>query len=136
MTFGWDRSQHLKSKIAIAEVFTQGTSFSGFPLRILIIEKNVKDPKQKTQALVSVPKKKCKLAVQRNVVKRRIWEALRLHQVRLNELTQQQQITLNLAIVYTGSPEVSYAQIEKGLKKALQKIYVHLEKKAHEKLEE
>lgn len=127
MTYGFDRSQHLKSKIAIAELFTKGVNFTGYPVRIIAVPKNVKSPTQKTKLLISVPKKKCKLAVQRNFVKRRIIEAYRLNQQAINTFTQQHDITLNLGVIFTGQPEVTYAEIEMGVNKATKKLLAHLE---------
>lgn len=128
MTFGFNRSQHLKSKIAIAELFSKGTHFSGYPVRILAVQKNVKSKTSNTQVLISVPKKKCKLAVQRNFVKRRIIESFRLNQHKLDEFTNEHQVSFNLGVIYTGEPEPSMADIEKGILKALAKLLKHFEK--------
>lgn len=73
------------------------------------------------ELLVSVPKKRLKHAVDRNLVKRRTKEAYRLHKKEL--LTQAEKSSgLLVAFLYIGDGISSYSAIEQGVKKALRKL--------------
>ena len=77
-SFSLPKSEKLKSKLEIDSLFACGKNVRSYPLKFLYHTHNeAKLPFPKF--LVSVPKKKFKLAKDRNLLKRRIREAYRLN---------------------------------------------------------
>ena len=72
------------------------------------------------QVAISVPKKNFKTAVARNRLKRRIREAYRLHKHELYAKITNRRIALML--MYIAKEELSYAEIEAGVKKMIRKF--------------
>jgi ribonuclease P protein component len=68
-----------------------------------------------TQVLFSVPKRQFKHAVDRNLIRRRMKEAYRLHKQLLTG-------NFNIAFIYIGKGIEDYKTIEKGMKSALKKM--------------
>lgn len=68
-----------------------------------------------TQVLFSVPKRQFKHAVDRNLIRRRMKEAYRLHKQLLTE-------NFSIAFIYIGKGIEDYKAIEKGMKSALKKV--------------
>jgi len=76
------KDELLSLKKVISDAFEQRNSVSVFPLRIII--NLAKLPSNKpAQVLFTVPKRNFKLAVDRNLIRRRIKEAYRQHKHKL-----------------------------------------------------
>ena len=74
----YSNKEKLKSKKDIEHLFKQGKSINAFPLRVIYVKKS--ETKNITiNAGVSISKKNIKLAVNRNLIKRRVREAYRLN---------------------------------------------------------
>ena len=75
---------------------------------------------------LSVPKKSFKRAVDRNVLRRRIREAYRLHKIELykylttNVLYAEKRFAF--MVLYTAKEEMPYSEIERGIKKMIRKF--------------
>ncbi len=76
LTYG--KSEKLKSKKAIEQLFMEGDSVSSYPFRLVYLETEHTSPSL-IQAGVSVPKRKIPKAVHRNKIKRLMREAYRLN---------------------------------------------------------
>jgi len=70
---------------------------------------------ESTQVLFSVPKRQFKHAVDRNLIRRRMKEAYRLHKVQLPK-------QYYIAFIYVGKTIEDYKIIEKGIKNCLKKL--------------
>ncbi|MGF7138079.1 ribonuclease P protein component [Roseimarinus sediminis] len=112
------KEERLCSKITIDRIFAEGIPLFVFPFRLLYLplEKSSDSP---AKVLFSVPKKKFKSAVQRNLLRRRMREAYRLNKNALLEQLSEQGMALALVIIYTDRKACSYAKIEKQLIKLL-----------------
>lgn len=107
-------SERLKSKKIIKELFSRGSSFYNYPLKIFLLPGGEAIP---TQVLFTVPKKKFKKAVDRNLIKRRMREAYRL-----NKHLLPQHKSSYLALVYIADKLESYQLIESKLKRIFSRL--------------
>ena len=135
------RAERLKSEKTIAQLFKKGKSFSAYPLRLVYLEATeplsindqTDDISTKTtveifpiQFSLSVSKRNFKRAVDRNVLRRRIREAYRLHKSKFYKLLETNDLQLQrrfaFMVIYTGKEILPYAEIEKGILKMLAKF--------------
>ncbi len=118
--FTFNKRERLHRKKLIDKLFIKGRSFMTFPLRVqyLLVER-VDDVA--VQILVSVPKKRFKRAVDRNLLKRRIKEAYRLNkQTLLIEIAEDK--TLLIACIYSANEILPYEVIAKAMTKGIEKL--------------
>jgi ribonuclease P protein component len=107
------KREHLCGKTDVTLLFDQSKRFTAFPLRIHYAQRA---ESAYSRLLISVPKKLFKHAVDRNLLKRRIREAYRLHKP-----TQ----SIDMGIVYMHTEIASFQQIEQAMLKAIEKINQH-----------
>ena len=81
MKFTLGSEKRLKSRKKIERLFESGNRLQKFPLKAVYVVEPTESPG--FQIAVSVPKKLFKRAVDRNLLKRRMREAFRLHQHQL-----------------------------------------------------
>ncbi len=122
-------AERLKSEKKIAQLFKVGQSFPAYPLRLIY---SVSDSETQfgfpIQVSFSVPKKKFKLAVDRNHVKRRLRESYRLNKndvyAKISSLENETSYYKNYSfmILYVAKEILTYAEIDKGMKKMLRKF--------------
>lgn len=116
-------AERLKSKKLITKVFKKGVAIKAYPL-LAVYYHNSELELSRPAIGFSVPKRKLKLAVDRNLCKRRIREAYRIHKA---DQKIDQQSNLAVMFVYLPSAVKDYATIEKGMVKILQKLNQQLE---------
>lgn len=122
------KKDKLKSRKAIAELFTQSKSFGKNPLRIIWREESKSMPKNSLKILIAVPKKKVRKAVQRNRIKRLIREAYRQHKYEVINCLKKEGVELHLGILYVGGPIVTFDKIEQCLIELLKRFPSEYEK--------
>jgi RNase P protein component len=117
----FSKVEHLCGEKRIGRLFTQGEAFIAYPLRVvfLIEPKNDLAP---ASVMVSVPKKRFKRAVKRNLLKRRMREAYRLNKLPLSELLLDKALQVHIAFNYVSDDVLEFSQIEKKMKVALQRL--------------
>lgn len=103
----------------IEKLFSDGSSFLVYPFRIIWLSEDLSSSSP-VQVLISVPKRKFKRAVDRNLIKRRIREVYRLHKSEdiypfLNEHSDK----ILLGINYIGNEIADYVFLEKKFKAAM-----------------
>ncbi|MCG8474699.1 MAG: ribonuclease P protein component [Cytophagales bacterium] len=120
-TFTFSKSERLNKKKLIKELFSEGSSFFLYPFKVLYLPKQRSEDLPVHQVLFSVPKKRFKRAVQRNLIKRRLREAYRLNRLALQVFETHGESVL-LAFVYVGKEIQPYSSLEPKLKGALERL--------------
>lgn len=95
------KEERLSWKRYIDLLFAKGQSFVAFPLRVvyLAVEEETLAP---VSILVSVPKKKFRRAVKRNLIKRQVREAYRVRKYDLiDPLTEKTSVCWLLSFIWT-----------------------------------
>lgn len=113
--------EKLKSTKDLDGLFGGGKSIQEPPIRAIYKKKAEKS----TIALsvgVSAPKKLIKLAVNRNLIKRRMREAYRLNNHQLKQTLKDSDIQLNVMFVYTSKQILSFSEIEDKIKVILNRL--------------
>jgi ribonuclease P protein component len=119
--FEFPKNQKLCNEKSIARLFENGNSISEQPFRIIYnIDNNNEDVFLK--ALIVVPKKRVRLASDRNVIKRRVKEAYRLQKSELEKYLKSNNHQLNLAIIYQKHEILDYKLIEVKIKLLLSRL--------------
>ncbi|WP_294178136.1 ribonuclease P protein component [uncultured Coprobacter sp.] len=130
--FKLTQAERLCGKKRIDALFTSGNSFIVYPYRI--VYRPVPDTDNVPVSMfVSIPKKRFKRAVKRNLIRRRIKEAYRKNKHILTDTFQNQKITLDMAILYLDKEILDYQTLEKKLKDLLQKLKETVCKETYEK---
>jgi len=120
--FSLKKHEILRSKKYIKELFDNGSSFFIYPFKVYYL---VNENQVENMVLFSVPKKHLKLAVDRNLVRRRIREAYRLNKSLLNSGVENP-FSLSMTLIYIANSVISYNEIEPKLKQ----VFVRLNKTA------
>ena len=119
--FEFPKNQKLCNEKSIEILFENGKSLSEKPFRIIYsIDYNNEDVFLK--ALIVVPKKRVRLASDRNVIKRRVKEAYRLQKSELEQYLKSNNHQLNLAIIYQKHEILAYKLIEVKIKLLLSRL--------------
>ena len=111
--FKFGKSIKLCSETKISELFREGAIVYNHPFKTCYRSNNL----NVSRVLISVPKRAFKRAVDRNFIKRRIREALRL-----NHFAHYYEKCIDLSIVYIGKELPETAIINQKIKDVLDKI--------------
>ena len=122
-----NKGELLSAKKEIEDLFSHGRSFVIHPFKVIWKMGYVSAP-HSAQVLFSVPKKKMSRAVQRNLLKRRMREAYRLHKEAFLEGLKKKGTQMVLAFVYIENETVEFSHIEKKIILSLNRLV-----KEHEK---
>lgn len=117
MNYKLPKSERLNAENQIKELFSEGSSFFLYPFKVLFY---VKGPAGNgtVQVLFSVPKKKIKKAVGRNLVRRRIKESYRLNKSLLNHKEKR----VSVGLIYVGSELMEFADLHTKVIAVLKKL--------------
>ena len=119
--FHFPKNQKLCNEKAIERLFENGKSLAEKPFRIIYnIDNNGEDIFLKS--LIVIPKKRVRLASDRNVIKRRVKEAYRLQKSELEKYLKSNNHQLNLAIIYQKHEILDYKLIEEKIKLLLNRL--------------
>ena len=123
--FQFPKKQKLCGEKVIERLFANGKSISEKSFRaIWNFEKN--NDQVCVKSLIVVSKKRLKLAVERNVVKRRIKEAYRLQKKQLECFLESTNQQLNLAIIYQEEEILDYKTLEEKINLLLSRLIKEL----------
>jgi len=115
--------ERLKSKKQIGYLFANGKSYFTYPFKVFyLFEKNDTPDEWPVKFTVSIPKKKIKLAVKRNLLKRRTRECYRLNKLPLDQKVHQSHYKISLMFVYLENEVKKYDVLEKSIIKHINEI--------------
>ncbi|RZJ78121.1 MAG: ribonuclease P protein component [Flavobacterium sp.] len=120
----FNKEERLCSKKSLDLLFKNGSSFLFYPFRVTYLF--VAEPhKYPAQVVINVAKKRYKLAVDRNLIKRRTREAYRLQKENLlyTSLKNRDELLL-LSLQFIGKQIYDYAFFEKKLAIVFKKLTV------------
>ena len=118
-SFTFSKKEKLKSIIEIDSLFATGKVIKVFPFRILYSLRTVPTQVENPKVLISVPKRKHKLAVSRNLLKRRTREAFRLNKPTFQESLKKIE---SIGIIYVSNQSESFKFINDKLILALERL--------------
>lgn len=115
----------------IDQLFSSGKVITKPPFRLVYLSVSDSDFIG-VQTLISVPKRRFKLAVSRNVIKRKISEAFRLNSVELNEILTKTNTHLAIGFIYIGSKEIDFTETQNKMQSVLEKLQNKLKQNENE----
>lgn len=118
-TFG--KEERVTGEKRIEKLFAEGQSFIAYPLRIVFMAYEC-DKRHPVSILISIPKKRLRLAVQRNRMKRLVREAYRLNKYLFEGIEQREGYGMDIAFIYVKNEICEYNAIEKAIHKGAREI--------------
>ncbi|MCK4923006.1 MAG: ribonuclease P protein component [Bacteroidales bacterium] len=119
--YSFPKNEKLKSRKLITMLFEKGHTEYLFPLKTYWMTSSDEFPPG-VKAGFSVPKKKFKRAVDRNLLKRRMREAYRLNKAEIITKALEKNITLSIFFIFTANKILNYHQIEETVIAKLEAI--------------
>ncbi len=120
--FKLTKAERLSSKNSIDKIFAGGESFVVFPYRIVYTFLTAEEQDSRAAMFVSVPKKKFKRAVKRNLIRRRVKESYRLNKNILLPVLEEHDLHLGIAFLYLDKEIREYESIESKMKELLTQL--------------
>lgn len=117
----YPRSEKLKSRKLIQELFARGKSVSAAPIKCLYIIQ----PEGMTELIqtgVGVSARNFRKSVQRNRIKRMLREAYRNNNQSLHQTISQQKTSLALFMLYVGKDMPEWNTLQTAVKASLEKL--------------
>ena len=114
------KEERLYGERVISYLFDHGHAFFQTPYKVFWI-KNPETSVYSIRFAVSVPKRRFKRAVKRNLLKRRTREAFRTNKHILNTVVADGK-QVHLLVIYSSDKLLPYAELEESMKKILQHI--------------
>ena len=113
--------ERLCSRKEIERLFASGASINVHPLKLVYIRRTV-FPGIPAQTMFVVPKRNFKRAHDRNLLRRRMRESFRLLKPELYGELKKKELSVSMALLYTGKAEESFVTINKSLQEILTKL--------------
>ena len=127
-TEGLPKYERICKENDIQTLFDKGQGISVYPYRVIYLFRCDESLPVTCRLLVSVSKKRFHHAFKRNRVKRLMREAWRKNKAPLYEICQRDNISVDIALVYTATVIHSYDEMLTKTRKAVQEIVKNHEK--------
>jgi len=118
--FSYNKKEKLKSRKQLEQLFTAGTTFIIFPVKVIYKEVEVQDGILKTG--VGASRKNFKKAVERNRIKRLLREAYRTEKPGLLNYLQQNKKQIALFFLYIDKSLPDYNLLKQKMQQAIEKL--------------
>ena len=119
---GFPKYERICKESEIQKLFNKGVGFSAYPYRVVYHFYHDESRPVTCRVLVSVSKKRFHHAFKRNRVKRLMREAWRKNKAELFEICQKDNISVDVALVYTATVIHSYEEMYRKTKKAIHEL--------------
>ena len=119
---GFPKYERICKENDIQALFDKGCGISVYPYRVIYLFRSDESRPVTCRLLVSVSKKRFHHAVNRNRVKRLVRESWRRNKAALYEICEKDNISVDVALVYTATVIHSYEEMSAKTKKAVQEI--------------
>jgi ribonuclease P protein component len=117
----FSKSERLCSRKSIGRLFTSGNVSFHYPFRVHWLEE-ADDGPFPAKAVITVPRKTFRRAVDRNRIKRMIREAYRLNKEELYNGLRQRDRNIDLIIIYIATGEHDYNFLDERIRILFQKL--------------
>lgn len=120
--YTFHKSERLKSRKVIQQLFREGRSFAHYPFRLVwtSLEEPLSD--SAVQFAVSVPRRRFRKAVERNRIKRQIKEAWRLNKHLLYRGLDEERSQIALMVIYTGKEIMPTAELKHRMRQMIRRF--------------
>ena len=121
-TEGLPKYERICKENDIQALFDKGEGFSVYPFRVVFLFHHDESRPVTVRLLVSVSKKRFHHAFKRNRVKRLVRETWRRNKAPLYEICEKDNISLDVALVYTATVIHSYEEVLEKTHKAVNEL--------------
>ena len=121
--FTFKKEERLTSKKIIDKLFSEGSSFLSYPLKI-VYSKTKLPSKSPVQVAFTVRKRNFKRAVYRNLIKRKIRGIYRLKKHELYGVLKEDQLAVFFIFIGKEIPE--YEEVNKAMERGIKKLVAEI----------
>jgi ribonuclease P protein component len=118
--YSYNKTEKLKSRKVLTGLFTNGKSFSVFPLKVFYSLSEMSE--HPVKAGVGVSARNFKKAVDRNRIKRVLRECYRLNKLSLHDSVAAKQKSVAVFFLYVGKELPEYGMLNEKMKTVLTKL--------------
>ncbi len=120
--YTFSKKERLCNKRLIGEVYVSPERMMVFPLSVHWKTLDEKEFPYRLQVVIVAPKKKLKLAVQRNRAKRLMRECYRKRKQEIEDILEKRRIALALSINYIHNEIISIKELEQRFDKVVEEL--------------
>lgn len=114
--YTFTKGERLRKKKYIEALFRSKYQFLCYPYRVVYCFLEMQIASAPAQVLISIPKRKIKKAVKRNLLKRRTREAYRVEKQSLYTHLDEQEKNLAIGLIYVADEVLNYNEIDNAIK--------------------